>query len=93
MSSGKANLNYAVEILEGSEVYDLSREPIFEKLDINSFKNISFDNKLTKFYGKIINIHFFLSNNKELTNTQKLDYCTIERYFMKLFLREMMKKK
>jgi len=66
---------------------------VLEKLDSNSFTNTNFDNKLTKFYGKIINIHFFLSNNKELTNNQKLDYCTIERYFMKLYLREMMKKK
>ncbi len=93
MSSGKADINYTMEIIERSEVYDFSREPVLEKLDSNSFTNTNFDNKLTKFYGKIINIHFFLSNNKELTNNQKLDYCTIERYFMKLYLREMMKKK
>ena len=93
MSSGKANINYTIEILEKSESYDVSREPIFEKIEINSFTNTNFENKLTKFYGKIINIHFFLSNNKELTTTQKLDYCTIERYFMKLYLREMMKKR
>jgi len=93
LSSGKADINYTMEILERSEVYDFSREPVLKKLDIKSFTNTNFDNKLTKFYGKIINIHFFLSNNKELTNNQKLDYCTIERYFMKLYLREMMKKK
>ena len=93
MSSGKANINYTIEILEKSESFDVSREPIFEKLEINSFTNTNLENKLTKFYGKIINIHFFLSTNKELTNTQKLDYCTIERYFMKLYLREMMKKR
>ena len=93
LSSGKADINYTMEIIERSEVYDFSREPVLEKLDSNSFTNTNFDNKLTKFYGKIINIHFFLSNNKELTNNQKLDYCTIERYFMKLYLREMMKKK
>ncbi|NVM18043.1 MAG: hypothetical protein HWN80_10020 [Candidatus Lokiarchaeota archaeon] len=93
MSSGKADVNFPMEILEKPVTYDVPLEPIFEKLDINSFKNISFDNKITKFYGKIINLHFFLSDNKELTNNQKLDYCTIERYFMKLYLREMMKKK
>lgn len=92
MSSGKADTNYTMEILEGSEVYNLPRAPVFEKLEINSFTNTNFNNKLTKFYAKIINIHFFLSNNKELTNTQKLDFCNIERYFMKLYLREMMKK-
>ena len=93
MSSGKADVNFPMEILEKPVTYDVPLEPSFEKLDINNFKNISFDNKLTKFYGKIINLHFFLYNNKELTNNQKLDYCTIERYFMKLYLREMMKKK
>jgi hypothetical protein len=82
-----------LDLLEGAGVTDLTPGPVFEKLDVTNFKNISLDNKLTKFYGKIINIHFFLSNNKELTNTQKLDYCTIERYFMKLYLREMIKKK
>ena len=93
MSSGKANINYPVETFEKSLTYDVSPESIFENLEINSFTNTNFDNKLAKCYGKIINIHFFLSNNKELTNAQKLDYCTIERYFMKLYLREMMKKK
>ena len=58
MSSGKADINYTMEIIERSEVYDFSREPVLEKLDSNSFTNTNFDNKLTKFYGKIINIHF-----------------------------------
>ena len=92
MSSGKTELNYPLEILEDSVTFDVPRESIFEELDVNSFRNINFNNKLTKFYGKIVNIHFFLSNNKELSNDQKLDYCTIERYFMKLYLREVMKK-
>jgi len=93
LSSGKADTNYTIEILEKLEPYDFSRGPVFEKLDISSISNTYYDKKLTKFYGKIINVHFFLSNNKELTNNQKLDYCTIERYFMKLYLREMMKKR
>jgi hypothetical protein len=80
------------EILEKPVTYDVTHEPVFEELDVNIFNNINFDKKLTKFYGKIVNIHFFLSNNKELSNSQKLDYCTIERYFMKLYLKEMMKK-
>lgn len=92
MSSGKTDFNYPMEILEKSVTSDVPRESIFEELDVNSFTNINLDSKLTKVYGKIINIHFFLSNNKELSTSQKLDYCTIERYFMKLYLREMMKK-
>ena len=93
MSSGKADVNFPMEILDKLVTYNVPREPIFEKLDISSLQNTNFDNKLTKCYGKIINIHFFLSNNKELTNEQKLGYCSIERYFMKLYLREMMKEK
>jgi len=93
LSSGKADTNYTIEILEKLEPYDFSRGPVFEKLDISSISNTYYDKKLTKFYTKIINVHFFLSNNKDLTNNQKLDYCTIERYFMKLYLREMMKKR
>ena len=33
-------------------------------------------------------IHSILSNCSELTNTQKLDFCTNQRYFMKLYLKE-----
>ena len=33
-------------------------------------------------------IHSILSNCSELTTTQKLDFCTNQRYFMKLFLKE-----
>ena len=92
MSSGKANISYTTENLEKPITYEVSQEPIFEKLSIPNISSTTYDRKLTKCYGKIINIHFFLSNNKELTNNQKLDYCTIERHFMKLYLKEMMKK-
>ena len=92
MSSGKADVNFPMEILEKSVTYVVPREPIFEELDVNNLLHLDLDNKLTKFYGRVVNIHFFLSNNKELSNKQKLDYCTIERYFMKLYLKEMMKK-
>ncbi|MFX0076492.1 MAG: hypothetical protein ACFE96_13705 [Candidatus Hermodarchaeota archaeon] len=92
MSSGKTDFNYPMEMVEKPVTYDAPRESIFEELDIHIFNNINLDCKLTKFYGKIVNIHFFLSKNKELSNSQKLDYCSIERYFMKLYLREMMKK-
>ena len=93
MSSGKADVNFPIEILEKSLTSNIPQEPIFEHLDIDSLESISFDYKLTKFYGKIINIHFFLANNKHLTNREKLDYCTLERYFMKLYLKEMMKRR
>ena len=92
MSSGKTDFNYPMDVLDKAVPYDIPREPIFEELAVSQFRNLNFNSKLTKVYGKIINIHFFLSNNKELTNNQKLDYCTIERYFMKLYLKEILKK-
>jgi len=34
-------------------------------------------------------IHSILSNCPNLSNTQKLDFCNNQRYFMKLYLKEM----
>jgi hypothetical protein len=80
------------------EVFDSTREdylsnlPVFEEKDLTHLKQQEIVIKLNKFYGKIIDVHFFLLNNKELTNNQKLDYCSIERHFMKLYLKEVIKK-
>ena len=93
MSSGKANINYSMESFDITEANYLPNLPVFEKKDFIHLKQQEIVYKLNKFYGKIIDVHFFLLNNKELTNNQKLDYCSVERYFMKLYLREMMKKK
>ncbi|MFW9973029.1 MAG: hypothetical protein ACFFDF_22785 [Candidatus Odinarchaeota archaeon] len=35
-------------------------------------------------------IHTILSNCSELTYAQKLDFCTNQRYFMKLFLKNLL---
>lgn len=35
-------------------------------------------------------IHSILSNCPDLTNNQKLDFCTNQRYFMKLYLKEVL---
>ena len=92
MSSGKANVNYSIEILDIKSEISTLTSPVVEKKNINSLDHGLVDSKLTKFYGKIVNIHSFLLNNEDLTNTEKLDYCSIERHFMKLYLKEMMKK-
>ena len=92
MSSGKANINYSMESFDVTNANYLPDLPVFEKKDFIHLKQQEIVNKLNKFYGKIIDVHFFLSNNKELTNNQKLDYCESQRCFMKQYLREMMKK-
>ncbi|MFX1502224.1 MAG: hypothetical protein ACFFDH_14775 [Promethearchaeota archaeon] len=35
-------------------------------------------------------IHLILSNGSELTNAQKLDFCNNQRFFMKLYLKELL---
>jgi len=92
MSSGKAEITYSIKELNNTDNISVLDLPAHEK----SYKfklNVSYlDHKLTKCYGKIVNVHSFLLNNEELTNTQKLDYCSIERHFMKVYMKEMMKK-
>ena len=92
LSSGKAGINYAIEILGKTDDISVSVLPVFEKKYKTTLSESCVDHKLTKCYGKIVNVHSFLLNNEKLTNTQKLDYCSMERYFMKAYLKEMMKK-
>ncbi|UCD02347.1 MAG: hypothetical protein JSV23_04880 [Promethearchaeota archaeon] len=58
----------------------------------NNFYNLEFDlNNSKKEYLAISNdIHSILSNCPDLTITQKLDFCTNQRYFMKLYLKEVL---
>ena len=92
LSSGKASINYAIKIFD--KAYDISVpfSPVPEKKYKLKLNESCLDHKLTKFYGKIVNVHSFLLNSEELTNNQKLDYCSMERYYMKVYLKEMMKK-
>ncbi len=92
MSSGKADINYSIKILDRINYISIPILPVLEKKDVFKLNESCLDGKLTKCYGKIVNVHSYLLNNEELTNTQKLDYCSIERYFMKAYLKEMMKK-
>ena len=92
LSSGKANINYSIKNFDSSVDISASTLPILEKKYKVKLNESCVDHKLTKCYGKIVNVHSFLLNNEELTNTEKLDYCSMERYFMKVYLKEMMKK-
>jgi len=92
LSSGKTGINYSIEIFDETDDISVSVSPFLEKKYNFALTERYVDHKLTKCYGKIVNVHSFLLNNEELTNTQKLDYCSMERYFMKAYLKEMMKK-
>ena len=61
------------------------------ELDINSFQQKLSDVKIE--YLSISNdIHSILSNCPDLTSDQKLDYCNSQRYFMKMYLKEIVVK-
>ena len=92
LSSGKADITYSIKNLDNAQDISVPVLPVPEKKYKFTLNESCVDHKLTKCYGKIVNVHSFLLNNEELTNTQKLDYCSMERYFMKAYLKEMMKK-
>ena len=92
LSSGKVDITYSIKNLDEAQEISVLALPVLEKKYEFTLNESCSDYKLTKCYGKIVNVHSFLLNNEELTNTQKLDYCSMERYFMKAYLKEMMKK-
>ncbi|MHA2281778.1 MAG: hypothetical protein ACXAC5_13120 [Promethearchaeota archaeon] len=62
-----------------------------DKPSLTSFKLTP--NKAGEEYLSIsTDIHSILLNYPDLTNDQKLDYCNNQRYFMKLYLREVITK-
>jgi len=92
LSSGKADITYSIKNLDIPQNINVPVLPVLEKQYKFTLDKSYLDHKLTKCYGKIVNVHLLLLNNEDLTNTQKLDYCSMERYFMKAYLKEIMKK-
>ena len=66
-------------------------EKSFDEIDKNESSKSKYGlNDSKNEYLSISNdIHSILSNCQDLTNTQKLDFCNNQRYFMKLYLKEM----
>ena len=86
MSSGVVKENYAV-ISESNSIILLSSSFIKKKNNyfIDQFEKKAFLELLKK------NRSIFL-NYKDLTNKQKIDFCSLERYLMKLYLKEVLSK-
>ncbi|MFX1568414.1 MAG: hypothetical protein ACFFCV_08605 [Promethearchaeota archaeon] len=65
---------------------------IVNEINKGQFNNVRDNVKdSTSEYLSISNdIHSILSNCPDLTNTQKLDFCNNQRYFMKLYLKEIL---
>ncbi len=58
---------------------------------INKHFKQEFGNEKNEYMIIINEIHSILKNCTKLTNEQKLDYCNSERYFMKLYLKKIIK--
>ena len=53
--------------------------------------NSLFRQDINDFIILIKDINLILSNINNLTNNQKLDYCNSQRYYIKLYLKEVLK--
>ena len=49
-------------------------------------------NTITDYLVILNDINLILSNVNNLTNNQKLDYCNNQRYYIKRYLREVLRK-
>lgn len=74
------------------ESYVENKESSFSKINNNEIKSSQYvlDGSKDEYLAISSDIHSILSNCSELTNTQKLDFCNNQRYFMKLFLKELL---
>ena len=97
MSSGKLELSPIVRnnkinnSLGYSELYFPS---ISSEMDLNlSLKYFpGTKDDFYEFYHKAFEIHLFLLRNENLSNQEKLDFCKLERNYIKLYLKAIMKK-
>lgn len=78
--SNLSNLNQILLISE-----NLNQK--FKNIHIQPLNNIMFD-----LFHNIFEIHLLLLINKDFSNVQKLDYAKLQRYFMKRYLNEIIKK-
>ncbi|MFX1316308.1 MAG: hypothetical protein ACFE9T_10625 [Promethearchaeota archaeon] len=79
--------------------YQIYQEPNFEKLNLIENDNHKINCVITRDSINIENenlaiirfLHSLLLNCSNLSNKQKLNYCKSERYFMKLYLNDIVK--
>ena len=83
-----SNVDKSDQILR---ITDLFYEEKIKKELIEDIKNI-FDEPENENYIILKEIQEILENCSNLTDKQKLDYCKSQRFFMKLYLREINKR-
>jgi hypothetical protein len=97
MSSGKLKLNTIVRsnkicsVIFYSDLFNPSiASEITSGSGLEHFSRIR--NEGYEFYHKAFEIHLFLLRNENLSNREKLELCKIERNYIKLYLKAIMKK-
>lgn len=97
MSSGKLEFSVNVRSNKNNSIrlYSDILSPTFD-LEVtwdSSLKDFSQKKQeANEFYHRAFEIHLLLLRNENLTNKEKLDFCEIERNYIKLYLKEIMKK-
>lgn len=89
MSSGVVKKNYPA-ILESNSTIKLSSS--FIKNENNYFIDQFLRNEKKTYLELLKKNHSIFLNYKDLTNKQKIDFCSLERYLMKLYLKEVLLK-
>ncbi|MFX0011112.1 MAG: hypothetical protein ACFE9R_12405 [Candidatus Hermodarchaeota archaeon] len=92
MSSGEVSKRFVGEIFHGitpESALETKDDDFLNLIVLNEIESITI---LNPSYQKAVKIHQILHNNKELSNEQKLEFCTLGRYFMKKYLKEIVRK-
>jgi hypothetical protein len=98
MSSGKLDFNVKVrnDKFNSTLVYsDISylNFDLETTWDPRSTNFLQMNLEINELYDKTFEIHLLLlRNNEKLSNKAKLEFCKIERNYMKLYLKAIMKK-
>jgi hypothetical protein len=75
-----------------SKYFQGSTENIVKEIyyEFKSILKRESENEVNKYFKTLEQIPPLITNCPELTNKQKLDYCNIERSFMKLYLKDLL---
>ena len=97
MSSGKLELNTTVSANKSGEsiallnlLYSSINPEVPYSSGLKPFPRIKDD--IYEFYHKAFEIHLLLLRNDNLSHKEKLNFCKIERNYIKLYLKAIMKK-
>lgn len=91
MSSGDVSKSFIRDFLSGITPESALETKDDDFLNLNVLNEIESITILNPSYKKAVKIHHILQNNKTLSNKQKLEFCTLGRYFIKQYLKEIVR--